>query len=86
MENKNKSVEEGGMPFTVKNYVMMLAGVMVIVLGFILMSGGGEHTVTEFDETIFSFRRITLAPIVVVAGFVIVGVSIMKRFKRSDKE
>ena len=50
------------------------------------MSGGGEHTVTEFDETIFSFRRITLAPIVVVAGFIIVGVSIMKRFKRSDKE
>ena len=86
MENKNKSVEEGGMPFTVKNYVMMLAGVMVIVLGFILMSGGGEHTVTEFDETIFSFRRITLAPIVVVAGFIIVGVSIMKRFKRSNKE
>ena len=86
MENKNKSVEEGGMPFTVKNYVMMLAGVMVIVLGFILMSGGGEHTVTEFDETIFSFRRITLAPIVVVAGFIIVGVSIMKRFKRSDNE
>ena len=86
MENKNKSVEEGGMPFTVKNYVMMLAGVSVIVLGFILMSGGGEHTVTEFDETIFSFRRITLAPIVVVAGFIIVGVSIMKRFKRSDKE
>ena len=86
MENKNKSVEGGGMPFTVKNYVMMLAGVLVIVLGFILMSGGGEHTVTEFDETIFSFRRITLAPIVVVAGFIIVGVSIMKRFKRSDKE
>lgn len=86
MENKNKSVEEGDMPFTVKNYVMMLAGVLVIVLGFILMSGGGEHTVTEFDETIFSFRRITLAPIVVVAGFIIVGVSIMKRFKRSDKE
>lgn len=86
MENKNKSVEEGGMPFTVKNYVMMLVGVLVIVLGFILMSGGGEHTVTEFDETIFSFRRITLAPIVVVAGFIIVGVSIMKRFKRSDKE
>lgn len=86
MENKNKSVEKGGMPFTVKNYVMMLAGLLVIVLGFILMSGGGEHTVTEFDETIFSFRRITLAPIVVVAGFIIVGVSIMKRFKRSDKE
>jgi hypothetical protein len=50
------------------------------------MSGGGEHTVTEFDESIFSFRRITLAPVVVIAGFVVVGVSIMKRFNTSDKE
>lgn len=74
------------MPFTTKNYVMLLVGVLVIVLGFVLMSGGGEHTATEFDSSIFSFRRITLAPIVVIAGFVVVGVAIMKRFKTSDKE
>ena len=74
------------MPFSTKNYVIMLAGVVVIVLGFVLMSGGGDHTATEFDESIFSFRRITLAPIVVIAGFVVVGVAIMKRFKPSDKE
>ena len=79
-------MEKGRMPFTVKNYVMMLAGLLVIVLGFVLMSGGGEHTVTEFDESIFSFRRITLAPVVVIAGFVVVGVAIMKRFEPSDKE
>ena len=86
MENKDNKMEKGRMPFTMKNYVMMLAGLLVIVLGFVLMSGGGEHTVTEFDESIFSFRRITLAPIVVIAGFVVVGVAIMKRFKPSDKE
>ncbi len=74
------------MPFTKKNYIMMLAGVVVIILGFVLMSGGGEHTATTFDESIFSFRRITLAPIVVIAGFVVVGVAIMKRFKSSGKE
>lgn len=74
------------MPFTTKNYIMMLAGVVVIILGFVLMSGGGEHTATAFDESIFSFRRITLAPIVVIAGFVVVGVAIMKRFKQTDKE
>lgn len=74
------------MPFTTKNYVMLLVGVLVIVLGFVLMSGGGEHTATEFDSSIFSFRRITLAPIVVIAGFVVVGVAIMKRFKTSGKE
>ena len=85
MENwDNKGGER--MPFSTKNYVMMLAGVVVIVLGFVLMSGGGDHTATEFDESIFSFRRITLAPIVVIAGFVVVGVAIMKRFKPSDKE
>ena len=86
MGNKDNKIDEGRMPFTMKNYVMMLIGVVVIILGFVLMSGGGEHTVTEFDESIFSFRRITLAPIVVIAGFVDVGVAIMKRFDISDKE
>ena len=69
------------MPLSRKNYVMMLVGVVIIIIGFLLMSGGGEHTVTEFDYSIFSFRRITLAPIVVIAGFVVVGFGIMKRFK-----
>lgn len=77
---------KGRMPFSTKNYIMLLAGVVVIILGFILMSGGGEHTATQFDDSIFSFRRITLAPIVVIAGFVIVGVGIMKRFDIKDKE
>lgn len=74
------------MPLTKRNYMLMLVGALIIVLGFVLMSGGGEHTVTEFDESIFSFRRITLAPVVVIAGFVVVGVAIMKRFEPSDKE
>ena len=86
MENKDNKMEKGRMPFTMKNYIMMLAGLLVIVLGFVLMSGGGEHTVTEFDESIFSFRRITLAPVVVIAGFVVVGVAIMKRFEPTDKK
>lgn len=74
------------MPFGYKNYIMILVGVAIVVLGFILMSGGGEHTTTEFDDSIFSFRRITLAPIVVIVGFVIVGVAIMKRFKEGDNK
>ncbi|MBQ8492833.1 MAG: DUF3098 domain-containing protein [Alistipes sp.] len=72
------------MPFTRRNYALMLAGVVVIILGFVLMSGGAEHTATEFDESIFSARRITIAPIVVIIGFVLVGVGIMKRFKSND--
>lgn len=77
----NKEVNSEQMPFTKKNYITILVGVVLLFLGFLLMSGGGEHTATEFDSSIFSFRRITLAPIVVVAGFVVVGFGIMKRFK-----
>ena len=80
MEKQNER-----MPFTRKNYIVMLIGVCVIILGFVLMSGGGEHTATHFDESIFSFRRITLAPIVVIAGFVVEIYAIMKRFDE-DKE
>lgn len=82
----NSGGSENRMPFGYKNYIMILVGVAIVVLGFILMSGGGEHTTTEFDDSIFSFRRITLAPIVVIVGFVIVGVAIMKRFKEGDNK
>lgn len=79
--DKNRDKSGVDMPFTKSNYITILAGMVCILLGFVLMSGGGEHTATSFDDTIFSFRRITLTPIVVVAGFVVVGVGIMKRFK-----
>ena len=75
------------MPFSAKNYALMAVGVLVIVVGFILMSGGGDHTVTEFDSSIYSARRITFAPIMVLLGFVIVALGIMLRFpKRNDKD
>lgn len=77
----NKDVNKEQMPFTMKNYITILVGVALLFLGFVLMSGGGEHTATEFDYSIFSFRRISLAPVVVIAGFVVVGFGIMKRFK-----
>lgn len=80
----NKDVNKEQMPFTMKNYITILAGVVLLLVGFVLMSGGGEHTATEFDYSIFSFRRITLAPVVVIAGFVVVGFGIMKRFKTKE--
>ncbi len=64
----------------------LVIGLAVIIFGFVLMSGGGNHTVTEFDESIFSFRRITLAPIVVIAGFVIEIFAIMKRFPNDNND
>lgn len=80
----NQDVNKEQMPFTMKNYITILVGVVLLFVGFMLMSGGGEHTATEFDYSIFSFRRISLAPVVVIAGFVVVGFGIMKRFKREN--
>lgn len=68
------------MPLTMRNYVLMLVGVVVIILGFVLMSGGTVATPEEFSYDIFSWRRITLAPLVVVAGFAFEIYAILKRF------
>ena len=86
IENKQDGNKKP-MPFGAKNYALMGAGLLVVVVGFILMSGGGDHTVTQFDESIYSVRRITFAPIMVLLGFVIVALGIMLRFpKRGNKD
>lgn len=74
----DKNDEE--MSLTMRNYVLMLVGVVVIILGFVLMSGGTVATPEEFSYDIFSWRRITLAPLVVVAGFAFEIYAILKRF------
>lgn len=66
--------------FDKTNYVLMVAGVLVILMGFLLMSGGATNDPNIFPaEEIYSFRRITLAPIVVMIGFGIEIVAILKR-------
>lgn len=54
-----------------RNYKYMLIGLLFIVAGFILMSGGGSDDPNIFNEKIYSFRRIRLAPILVITGFII---------------
>lgn len=63
------------------NYKLLLIGFGIIILGFILMAGGGSDDPNQFNEAIFSFRRITLAPIVVLAGFAFEIYAIMRRPK-----
>jgi membrane-bound ClpP family serine protease len=64
-----------------ENLKLILIGFIIVVIGFVLMSGGGSSDPNVFDESIFSFRRITLAPIVVLAGFGFVIYAIMKKPK-----
>ena len=70
------------MPLGKKNYIFLLVGCGLIILGFILMSGGDSTGPDHFDYSMFSFRRITLAPIVVLAGFGTVLFSIVKNFDK----
>lgn len=72
--------ENPRMPLTRKNYIIQAIGFAVVLLGFVLMAGGGSHSATEFNYDMFSFRRITLAPILVVGGFVVEIYGILKRY------
>lgn len=67
--------------FGKENYILMLVGVGLIILGFILMTGGGSKDPNVFNMEMFSFRRITLAPILILVGFGVEIVAIMKRPK-----
>lgn len=78
--NKISNKNDDKMPLTMRNYVLILIGAAVIVLGFVLMSGGTKATPEEFSYDIYSWRRITLAPILVVAGFAFEIYAILKRF------
>ena len=65
------------------NYILIAVAVTVIIIGFVLMTGS-PSTATEYNPDIFSFRRITLAPIVYLIGFLLVIVGIM--YKPKEKE
>lgn len=68
------------MPLTIKNYILIIAGMVVIILGMVLMTGGGSDDPTVFNYEMFSWRRITLAPILIVGGFAFEIYALMKRF------
>jgi predicted histidine transporter YuiF (NhaC family) len=67
-----------------ENYILLAIGFGIIILGFVLMIGGRSEDPSVFNEEIFSFRRITLAPIVVLFGFLFEIYAIMKKPK-ADK-
>lgn len=67
------------------NYTWMLAGIVVMAIGFFLMAGGKSADPTKFnDDEIYSTTRITIAPLLIVAGFIIEIFAIMK--KPEDKQ
>lgn len=82
IENDNQKV----LPFGKMNYIFVLIGLILIAVGFILMIGGGSTDPDVFNEEMFSFKRITLAPILVLAGFVVEIVAIFWKGKNKNEE
>lgn len=78
MEKKQlQNTDQKEFIFQKKNYIIMFIGLAFIVLGFILMSGGGSDDPNVFNPDIFNFRRIRLAPTLVLLGFGIEVYAIM---------
>jgi len=85
MSKKNKP-EDKKVEFALgkENYKLLAIGFGIIILGFVLMIGGKAENPEVFIEEIFSFRRITLAPVIVLFGFIFEIYAIMKKPKESD--
>ena len=62
--------------FKRKNYIILLIGIITLIIGFILLSGGGSDDY-EYNKSIFNFQRQVLAPIVIIISLIICGFSIM---------
>lgn len=85
---KNKSeLKSTGLPLSGENYILLGIGFLIIIFGFILMAGGGSDDPNVFnEEELFSFRRITLAPMVVLFGFIFEIWAIMKKPKENSAQ
>ncbi len=81
-EKKRKEATKSRFIFGKKNYKFMFIGLAIIALGFILMAGGGSDDPNIFNPDIFSFRRIRLAPMLVLIGF---GIEIYAILLNPDK-
>ena len=75
IENESQEVFSLGK----KNYILLIIGLAIVMTGFMLMTGGGSPDPNVFNEEVFSARRITLAPVTVLAGYIFIIYAIMKR-------
>jgi len=86
MAAKNEKKEKLNFALGRENYILLAIGFAIIVIGFLLMLGGRTKDPNEFSYDIFSFRRITLAPIVILAGFIFEIWAIMRKPKENEEQ
>ena len=76
--NKSKG---GQFAFHKQNYILLITGLVILGIGFVLMIGGGSDDPNKFSESLFDFQRLTLAPILLLVGYIIEIFAIMYRPK-----
>lgn len=85
MAKNNQNKTSGEFLFGKKNYTIMIAGIIIILIGFILMAGGGSDDPAVFNEDIYNFRRIRLAPTLVLIGLAVEIYAIMANPKKKSE-
>ena len=80
MKDKKSGTQENTFAFGKVNYKLLLIGLAILLVGYVLMVGGGSEDPNVFNgEELFSFRRITLAPIVLLGGYIFIFYAILKK-------
>jgi hypothetical protein len=79
MKNKKTTTAENKFAFGKINFKLLLIGLAILLLGYLLMLGGGSEDPNVFNgDELFSFRRITLAPLVLLSGYIFIFYAILK--------
>jgi hypothetical protein len=78
-------MDNSKMAITPKGLKLLIAGVVVMAAGYILMMGGGMKDPQVFNYDMFDFRRLVAAPLVILAGIVVMAVAIVGEFKERRK-
>ena len=77
----NQQGEKATFAFGKENYKMLLIGIAIVAIGMICMISKPSDDPNKMSETIFDFQRLTLAPILIIAGYVVVLLAILKKPK-----
>ncbi len=84
MSEKKTSQDKNTFAFGKVNFKIMFVGLAILIVGYILMVGGGSEDPNVFSDELFSFRRITLAPIVLLFGYGVVFYAILKKHEDAE--
>lgn len=84
LKNGDKAADGFTFVFGKVNYILLVAGVVLLAIGYILLMGGGSDDSAVFNPAMFDNRRLVASPVCITLGFIVVIVSIMLKTKEKD--